>query len=100
MCRLLVGGDCIFVKSGWAGKPVSTPFGVLPRRFISSNVAACIKVNSPSLKCLTALRRFLGRTCRCDAVSLAASVADYFGGDDAFLVSGAASHAVIRPLTI
>jgi hypothetical protein len=39
-------GDCIFVKSGRAGKPDS---GVLPRRFISSSVAAYIKSNSPLL---------------------------------------------------
>ncbi len=40
---------------------VPTPGGSLPRRFISSSVTACIKSNSPSLKCLTALRRFLGK---------------------------------------
>ena len=73
-CRFSGGDDCIFVKSGRAGKPVSTTCGVLPRRFIPSNVAACIKSNSPSLKCLTAVRRFLGRTYR-GSLSGAACVA-------------------------
>ena len=58
--RFSVGGDRIFAVSRRTGKSVST-LGVLPRRLISSTVAACIKSNSPSLKCLTALRRFLGR---------------------------------------
>ena len=88
--RFLIGGDCSFVKLGRTSnrcrnvcKSVSTPSGVLPRRFISSRVAACRKSNSPSLKCLTALGRFLGRTCRCGAVSVAASVAVNFGGAEA-----------------
>ena len=88
--RFLMRGDCMFVKLGrtsnrWRKvcKSVSTPSGVLPRRFISSRIAACKKSNSPSLKCLTALRRFLGRTCRCGAVSVVASVAVIFGGAQA-----------------
>src|SRR4029079_9614844 len=40
--------------------------GNLPRRCISSIVAACNKSNSPSLRCPTALFKFLGRTCRGD----------------------------------
>jgi len=41
--------------------------GNLPRRCISSIVAACKKSNSPSLRCPTAFFKFLGRTCRADA---------------------------------
>ena len=78
--RFSVVADCGFVKSGPAYETASRPCGILPRRFISSSVAAYIKSNSPSLKCLTALRRFLGRTCRCDAISVAASVPGNFGG--------------------
>ena len=40
--------------------------GTLPRRCISSIVAACNKSNSPSLRCPTALFKSLGRTCRGD----------------------------------
>jgi hypothetical protein len=34
--------------------------------------------------CLTALRRFFGKTCRCDAGSAVDSVADGDGGGEAF----------------
>jgi hypothetical protein len=65
-------------------KSVSTPSGVLPRRFISSRVTACRKSNSPSLKCFKALRRSFGKICRCGAVSVAASVAwNFVGGTEA-----------------
>jgi len=40
--------------------------GSLPRRCISSIVAACNKSSSPSLRCPTALFKSLGRTCRGD----------------------------------
>ena len=95
---VLVEGDCIFVKSGRAGKSVSALFGVLPRRFNSSSVASCIKSNSPSLKCLTALRRFLGRTYRRGSLSVVA-----FGAGDAESVtvgnrSGAVRSAGSRPV--
>jgi hypothetical protein len=43
-------------------KSVSMRRGLLP-------VAACRKSNSSSLKCLLALGRFLGRTCRCGRLS-------------------------------
>ena len=49
--------------------------GNLPRRPISSRVAAWSKSNSPSLKCLTALRRFFGSTCRCEDASAVGCVA-------------------------
>jgi len=93
-------GDCIFVKSGRACEGVSTACGVLPRRFISSSVAACIKSNSPSFKCLTALRRFLGRTYRRGSLSVAA-----FGPGNAEAVavgnrSGAVRSAGSRPMTL
>ena len=101
----------IFTMSGRAGKDVSTPCCVLLRRFISSSVAACIKSNSPSLKCLTALRRFLGRTCRRGSVSVAPSIAgDIVAVGEVSrtvaeqvmrgLLSGVASHRVIMPLTM
>ena len=92
----MVGDNCIFVKSGRAGKSVSTLFGVLPRRFISSTVAECIKSNSPSLKCLTALRRFLGRTCRCDAVSVATSDPSNFGGAGVSSTAAAENRSGVR----
>jgi hypothetical protein len=53
-CRFSAGSD--FVRS---------LCGALPRRFISSSVASCIKSNSSLLKCLRALGKFLGRTYRC-----------------------------------
>jgi hypothetical protein len=98
--RFLVGGDCIFVKTGRAGKSVSTLFGVLPRRFSSSSVAACIKSKSPSLKCLMALRRFLGRTYRRGSLSVVSSVA---GNAEAVAVvnrSGAVRSIALRPMTL
>ena len=93
------GGDCIFVNSERACELVSSPRGVLPRRFNSSSVAACIKSNSSSLKCLTALRRFLGRTYRRGSLSVAA-----FGAGDAEAVevvnrSGAVRSAGSRPMS-
>ena len=57
--------------------------GSLPRRFISSSVAAWSKSNSTSLKCLMALRRFFGKTCRCDGGSAVACVAGGEGGGEA-----------------
>jgi hypothetical protein len=67
--RFFIGGDSMFVKLGRTSKrrrglcePVSTPGGILPRRFISSSIAACIKSYSPSVRCFTALGRSLGRT--------------------------------------
>jgi hypothetical protein len=92
----VVAGD--FVKSGEAGKSVSALFGILPRRFSSSTVAVCIKSNSPSLKYLTAFRRFLGRTYRCGVVSVVA-----FGAGEAESVavgnwSGASRSAGWRPM--
>ena len=74
-------------------KSVSTPGGSLPRRLISSSVAACIKSNSPSLKCLTALRKFLGRICRCGALSGVAF------GVLGFRCGGEASRTTWRPRT-
>ena len=59
----------------------------LPRRFISSSVAAWSRSNSSSLKCLTALRRSLGKTCRSGGGWAAAAAA---GGDDG---GGEASRA-------
>ncbi len=97
--RFLVAGDCMFVRSGRAGKSVSTLFGVLPRRFSSSSVAACINSNSPSLKCLTVLRRLLGRTYRRGSLSVASSVA---GNAEAVSVvnrSGAVRSMGLRPMT-
>ena len=96
--RFLVGGDCIFVKTGRAGKSVSTLFGVLPRRFSSSSVAACIKSNSSSLKCLTALRRFLGRTYRRGSLSVASSVADNAEAVAVVNRSGAVRSIGLRPM--
>jgi hypothetical protein len=103
--RFFVGGDCTFIKLGrmsnrWREvcKSASTPWGVLPRRFSSSRVVACRKSNSPSLRCLMALGRFLGRTCRGGAVSVVA-----FGAGDAEAVavgnrSGAVRSAGSRPM--
>jgi hypothetical protein len=48
------------VKTGLCYRSVVT----LPRRCISSIVAACNKSSSPSLRCPTALVKSLGRTCR------------------------------------
>jgi hypothetical protein len=89
---------CIFVKSRRTGESVSTPFGVRPRRINSSTVAACIKSNSPSLKCLTALRRSLGSTYRRGSLSVVA-----LGAGDAEAVavgnrSGAVRSAGSRPM--
>jgi len=61
-------------------RSVSRLGSILPRRFISSSIAASNKSNSPSLKCLTALPRSLGRICRCGAVSLVGFAAPGFGG--------------------
>ena len=47
----------------------------LPRCPISSRVAAWSKSNSASLKCLTAVRRFFGSTCRCEDASAVGCVA-------------------------
>ena len=77
-------------------RPASTPCEILPRRFISSSVAAHIKSNSPSLKCLTAFRRFLARTCRCDAVSVAASVQGNFGGAGVSSTAAAENRSGVR----
>ena len=86
--RLSVGGDRFGTRSGrtsnrWRKvcKSASTPGGNLPRRFISSRVAPYIKSNSPSLKCLTALGKSFGKTCRCGAVSVAAFAAGDFVGN-------------------
>jgi len=103
-CRFLVSGRtsnrlCKVCKS------VSTPRGVLPRRFISSRVAACRKSNSPSLRCLRALGRSFGKICRGGAVSVVVSLA---GGAEAVAVGngsgavrsvGSPSMRVIMPLT-
>ena len=55
---LFVAGDRLVAKSDGRRDDgpnfVSVLAGSLPRRFISSSVAVCIKSNSPSLKCLTA----------------------------------------------
>jgi hypothetical protein len=62
--------------------PVSTSIlDNLPRRLISSSVAAWSESNSPSLKCLTALRRSLGNKWRTGVGSAVVSVAVGFGGD-------------------
>ena len=111
--RFLVARDCICIKLGrtnrWRKgcKSVSMPCGILPRRFISSSVAIWSKSNSPSLKCLTALRRFLGRTCRCVADSVVASAAGNFvGGAAASRTasvekrSGVGCSAGVRPMPI
>jgi hypothetical protein len=58
----------------------TTPCGILPLRPISSSVAACIKSNSPSLKCLRALGKSFGNICRCGVVSAVASGVGNFGG--------------------
>jgi hypothetical protein len=62
----------------------STPtFGCgLSRRLISSSVATWSKSNSSSFKCLTALRRFFGKTCRCGSGSAFASAVDGLVGSD------------------
>ncbi len=98
--RFLVEGDCIFVKSGRAGKAVSTLFGVLLRRFSSSSIAACIKSNSPSLKCLTALQRFLGSTYRCGSLSVASPVAGNAEAASVVNRSGAVRSAGSRPMAL
>ena len=54
----------------------------LPRRFISSRVAPDIKSNSPSLKCLTALGKSLGKTCRCGGGSAVSVAEGLCGGAD------------------
>ena len=102
--RLLVWDACFF-KSRRAlnrlrkvCKSVSTPSGFLPRRFISSRVAACRKSNSTSLKCFMALGRSLGRTCRCGSLSVVAFAA---GDAEAVAVenrSGAVRSAGSRPM--
>jgi hypothetical protein len=61
------------------GKVSESLAGALPRRFISSTVAACSFFNSSSFRCLTALVRSFGRTCRCgggSAVSVPAGVGE------------------------
>jgi hypothetical protein len=97
-CLRLLVRDGRFFKLGrtsnrWRKvcKSVSTPGGFLPRRFISSIVVACRKPNSLSLKCLIALGRFLGRTCRGCAVSVVAFAA----GDAEAVVVGNRSGAVL-----
>ena len=54
----------------------------LSRRLISSSVATWSKSNSSSFKCLTALRRFFGKTCRCGSSSAFASAVDGLVGSD------------------
>jgi len=109
---LPVADDRFVSKSGrtlnrWrkACKSVSTPGGILPRRFISSSVAACSKSNSPSLKYLTALGRSFGKIYRCVAVSIDAFEAPECVGDGAAARtvsvekrSGVGSSAGSRPI--
>ena len=72
--KILPGGGNRLVRgpSGTADCVDSTPTpgGTLPRRFISSSVAARSKFNSSSFKCLTASCRFFGKTCRAKQVRL------------------------------
>jgi hypothetical protein len=73
-CRLSLDDDCF-------GTGSSVEFGRtlgsnLPRRFASSTEAVMSRSSSLSERYLTALGRSLGRTCRCEAVSAAASVAE------------------------
>ena len=86
-CRFSVAVERVFTSGGrtsnrWRKvcKSVSTPRGILPRRFISSSVAVCRNSNSPSLKCLIALGRSFGKICRCGAVSIVAPAAGNFVG--------------------
>ena len=72
-------------------KSVSTPCGVLPRRFISSRVAVCREYSSVSLKCFKALDRFLGRTCRCGSLSVVG-----FGAGDAEAVEVGNKSGAVR----
>jgi hypothetical protein len=71
--RLAVGGNRLVVNSDGrranGGSSVLTLRGNLPRRSPSSNATSMSSSNSPSLKCLTAWRRFFGRICRCEAAS-------------------------------
>jgi hypothetical protein len=83
---------------------VSTPWGVLPRRFISSIVVVWRKFSSSSFKCLMASGRFLGRTCLCGAASVLASAeGNLFGAEASRTVevgnrSGASCSAGLRPM--
>jgi hypothetical protein len=80
---LAVGANCLFCGPNGADDCIEstpTPGGALPRHFISSSVAVWSKSNSSSFECLTALRRFLGKTCRCGLGSAFTSVAEGLGG--------------------
>jgi hypothetical protein len=83
--RLAVGGNRFVVNSDGRKADgvvsVLTRRGNRPRRFASSNVASKSSSNSPSLNCVIACRRFLGRMCRCDAASVASFAASTVGDD-------------------
>jgi hypothetical protein len=74
VCPLCLDDDCFATGSsvgfGWALG------GNLPRRFASWTDVVMSRSNSVSVRYLTALGRSLGRTCRFEAVSVAASVAE------------------------
>ena len=87
--RLSLDGDRFGAGSGrtfnrWCKvcKSASTAGGNLPRRFISSRVAPHIKSNSLSLKCLTALGKSFGKTCRCGGGSAVSVAEGLCGGAD------------------
>jgi hypothetical protein len=70
-------------RSGSTGGFGLTLGGNLPRRFASSTDAVISRSNSISVRCLTAVDRSLGRTCRCEVLS-AAVVAAETSGKEAF----------------
>jgi len=66
-------------RSGSTGGLGLTFGGNLPRRFASSTDAVISRSNSVSVRCLTAVGRSFGRTCRCEVLS-AAVAAETCGG--------------------
>jgi hypothetical protein len=85
-CRLCLDDDCFaagsFVGFGWALG------GNLPRRFASWTDAVMSRSSSVSVRYLTALGRSLGRTWRCVAVSVGASLAEarLVGGEPSWTI--------------
>jgi len=61
--------------------------GKLPRRFASSTAAVISRSNSVSVRCLTALGRSLGRTCRCETLSAPAFVTGASGAGEPRTIS-------------
>ena len=66
-------------RSGSTGGFGLTLGGNLPRRFASSTDAVISRSNSMSVRCLTAVDRSLGKTCRCEVLSVAVVAAETSG---------------------